>query len=339
MQIHEIKIPSLLYYSELASWNDQICSTNDGDIIKLNFENIQFLGPFHMIYFLHRIRALIKNRPRSRIHIRNFEHLGYPVHMGFFQSIGANVGNGREKIDGDANFLPITIVSKADFVSKYGYRNIQDNIDSESIKLTQVLTKLGSGYIFDAVQYSMREMIRNIFEHSGSKEYYFCAQYYPNKNKVQMCICDEGMGISQSLRENPNYKDFSDRDALQLSLMPGVSGNYKALASTSSNQWQNSGYGLYMASRLCRNSGGFLIISSNYLINLRNQQKWDRPLQNFQGTLVKLDLDLSHKSSLSAKLKRYAEEGRELAKNIAGAKKIEASTASQMLTRDFETKI
>jgi hemerythrin superfamily protein len=330
-------IPKQLYYADLASWNDQICSTLDGDVIKLDFSETGFLGPFHMIFLLHRLRMLITKRPRSRIQISNFKHLEFAAHMGFFQAFNADFGKKQGQVTGDANFIPITIVNKRDFMLKYGAREIHENIDSESKKLTTVLTRLGSGNTFDLVQYSMREIIRNIFEHSGTEEFFYCAQYWPQKKRVQLCIADEGMGVAESLKENSHFQSVSDRNALQYALLPGISGNARALSETKrQSNWQNSGYGLYMVSRLCRNSGGFLIISSNHLVNLRKQQKWDRPVSNFKGTLVKLDLDLIDVTSISNRLKLYAEEGKRLSVNIGGAKIIEASTASQMLTRDFD---
>ena len=73
------------------------------------------------------------------------------------------------------------------------------------------------------------------------------------------------MGVYNSLIGNPGFKNIEERDALHFACLPGVSGNAQAMRERSSgNPWRNSGYGLYMTSRLCRNDGDFLVISSNH---------------------------------------------------------------------------
>lgn len=72
------------------------------------------------------------------------------------------------------------------------------------------------------------------------------------------------MGVHSSLGYNPRFKNISARDALHYACMPGISGNFKALTNPNDGDiWRNSGYGLYMTGRLCRNFGGFLLISSD----------------------------------------------------------------------------
>jgi hypothetical protein len=337
MRIRTIETRERFVLKDLLAWNDEIWYEDDADIVNFDFKRVRFLSPFAMLFIARQLLAIRTARPKVRFRIINFEHLDYPAHMGFFECFGAHVGKKLGEARGDFNYLPITELSTSDFLTTHGRYRIQDSIESESGKLAGVLTRLGSGPSFDAVQFSLREILRNVFEHSAARKVLYCAQHWLSRRKTQIVIADDGMGIRKSLSENPRFKDISDRDSVQLALLPGVSGNYRALTEMhSGNNWQNSGYGLYMTSRLCRNHGGFLMMSSNRALLLQPNDKINIPIQNFLGTLIRLDLDLTSTEMLSARLKRYAAEGKEVAKEIAGAQVVNASSASQMLARDFK---
>lgn len=331
-----IEFSKEIFLKDLVTWNDRLWSSTGSNVIEFDFKNASFLTPMAMIFIAHQIRYHQRVFPRIKLRIKNYTHLTYPAHMGFFSCFGGNFGKEVGEAPGDMDYLPITVIDTSEFIKESGVHNVRDAIDSDSMRMARVLTRSSSGFAFDLIQYSLREIIRNIFEHSGSKVCMFCAQYWKNKNHVQIAIADEGQGVHSALTFNPKYKDLKERDALHFSLLPGVSGNFRDLQSSSvSNVWRNTGYGFYMTSRLCRNEGGFLLMSSNRALVLQRGTKTDFPMRNFQGTLVRLDLDVSSGTNLSAKLAKYAEEGKIIAQDIAGAKVIEASAASQMLSRDF----
>ena len=90
-----------------------------------------------------------------------------------------------------------------------------------------------------------------------------------------------------------------------------------------------------MASRLCRNQGGFLIVSSKHAVQLSRGSKHVMAVNNFRGTLITMNMIVEPGVDLSLQLRRYAEEGKRYAQFIQGARVVEASAASQMLMRDF----
>src|SRR3712207_4279572 len=109
--------------------------------------------------------------------------------------------------------------------------------------------------MFDVLSYSIREIFRNVFEHSGAESLHFCAQYWPTSNRVEFSVADFGIGIRKALALNPNFRFATDKQAIEWSLLPSVSG--RTHLPRVSSVWYNSGYGLYMTSRFARNGGNF----------------------------------------------------------------------------------
>ncbi len=142
--------------------------------------------------------------------------------------------------------------------------------------------------------------------------------------------------MKSSLSGNPYLDIKDDKDALQLSLIPGISGNmYKGKKLDPHNCWQNSGFGLYMTSRLCSNGGSFFIGSGDKGVLLRKTNKsiYDG---SFNGTVLRLKIRTDQKETLRQQLRRFSEEGSEIAKKYHDNDNVSASRASRMLSEDFK---
>ena len=101
---------------------------------------------------------------------------------------------------------------------------------------------------------------------------------------MEVAILDVGLGVRHGLRNNPDLNITSDRDALHLALLPGISGKmYRGVKRRSNDAWQNSGFGLYMTSRICRAGGSFFIASSGAGMLLDSGGKHDRET-SYQAT-------------------------------------------------------
>lgn len=189
------------------------------------------------------------------------------------------------------------------------------------------------GQLVDVFTYSLREVIRNAAEHSKSRVVEFCAQYMPKSDRAEIAIMDRGIGIWESLKSNPFLEIQDQRHALALSLLPGISSkNYKGIEQTS-DDWQNTGYGLYMTHRICRNHGSFFIGSHDASIYLKKEEK-EHYSFNFPGTVVRLAFSPKKLGDYRAALKKYSEEGAEYTRQHSGVS-VSASSASQLLSRDF----
>ena len=179
-------------------------------------------------------------------------------------------------------------------------------------------------------------MIRNVIEHSQSDFVAFCAQYMPSKHQAEIAILDTGIGIRSSLINNPHLVINDDHDALNLALMPGISGKmFKGKKRNPYDAWQNSGYGLYAVSRLCGFGGKFLICSGDTALSLKPTGKEYHPLA-FPGTALRMNLSSKDIKHLQAVLAKIMKDGDAIAKEILGDENIQASAASRMLSREFE---
>lgn len=169
----------------------------------------------------------------------------------------------------------------------------------------------------DAIQYTLGELVRNVLEHSYSKNgAIVAAQYYQESKLIRLGICDTGIGIAKSMMENWPMKTKTDLDAVKWALVPGVSGTTKREGGTE----QNAGAGLFFVksiSMLTRDY--FAIYSGTAVYRLlkrrpdvktihlnadpdkdRNSQKNDAP--EFPGTLVAIDISLDKIDEFSSVL-------------------------------------
>lgn len=167
----------------------------------------------------------------------------------------------------------------------------------------------------------MREVFRNIVEHSKSKRFGFCAQFIPTTNKVSFAVLDRGIGIKESLKDNPKLIINNDLEAIRESLKPGISGKvYAGQKRKPKGDWANSGYGLYMTSNICKKGGSFFITSGNKGIYLTENDEKILEM-NTIGTALNLTINLNQKNNLNDILK-------ELRNLAAPQTKIKASKSS-----------
>jgi hypothetical protein len=187
--------------------------------------------------------------------------------------------------------------------------------------------------LFDVLSYSIREVMRNVFEHSEGPYLYYCAQYWSKSNRVEFAVADFGIGVRRGLACNPNFRFDTDKEAIEYSLLPSVSG--KTHLRRMSDNWFNSGYGLYMTNRLARNGGNFVLASGKTAVHLSRRTKSNYDT-SFPGTILRFNLDVSEIGSVRDRLIQFKKEGYEIAKKIAGTGNRPPSAMSLLLRRDYE---
>lgn len=152
-------------------------------------------------------------------------------------------------------------------------------VECLSYRLAFMLTQEKVSQVYKTFSYSIREIIRNVFEHSLSESAWICGEYWPSRNNAQIAIMDEGIGILRSLKNNSNYSILkNDKEANNLALEAGVSCTL-GQKQYASQIWQNSGYGLYMAKSLCLKGGFFILSSGEHTIFLKKHTKKNMSLQ------------------------------------------------------------
>ncbi len=295
------------------------------------------MPPFSMILLATHLLQFKKARLGKSFFATNYEKHSYAAHMGLFKAFGLDHGNAPGEANGSATHIPITEISREQIEKEALALGKHPGfiIEDRSASLAKMLTRFKDGPLLDTLTFSIREIIRNVVEHSEAERAYLCAQYWPTQHSVEVGITDCGRGIREGLSDNDRYEYETDREAVQIALLPGVSGN-RAAGMGGDDPWQNSGYGLYMTSRICRHAGSFSIYSGDAGIKLSGSTKTDIP-SALQGTAVRMVLDTRLVGNLDEQLEQFRRDGRNAAKGMGGAAQITASVASQMLSRNFAT--
>jgi len=330
-----ITLPESLDPISLAQFATEIHDLPEADEYMIDFGKQRWFPPFSMLLLSSILRSFRDRRPAGQRRAMNYQNHGYAAHFGFFKAFGLKHGKEPGEAAGSSQYIPIRDLNVAQIKDEAveRYLEVGDVIEERAAELAKILTQDEAGDIQDTLTYSIREIMRNVVEHSQSENIHICAQYWPNLHQVEVGIVDDGIGVHEALTSNPTHNGLCEQEALELSLMPGISGN--PMAGKRQGEWNNSGYGLYMTNRICRNGGHFLICSGGHGIKLSREGK-ENFETSFQGTAIRLFIDTRNLTDLRHRLAEFAEEGRAAAKELAGANDNRASTASQMLRRDFQ---
>jgi hypothetical protein len=135
------------------------------------------------------------------------------------------------------------------------------------------------------------------------------------------------------LGTNPNFRFDNDKEAIEASLLPGVSG--KTHLPRRSDTWFNSGYGLYMTNRLARHGGNFVLASGRKAIMLTRATKTNFDT-SFPGTALRLNFDVAKIGSVKARLAEFRQDAATIAAQIKGSGNRPPSAMSLLLRRDYK---
>lgn len=128
----------------------------------------------------------------------------------------------------------------------------------------------------------INELLTNGFDHSHSKTgCYVCAQWYPHKQDIRMCVADGGIGILDSLNRSGKYGKFTRHDdAIKKAVEEGVT----------TRVHKKGGIGLTFVRKYTIRTGGLLtIISGDAKVNFyRNKIEIKKHSAHFGGTIVSI---------------------------------------------------
>lgn len=311
----------------------QLAELPEVDLYRVDFSNLGFVEPFGLLYIASKLRRYRQCHRNSRFKAEHFQHLEYAAHMGFFQAFGLNHGKGPGEAAGSMQYVPITCLSLKELRQEAAshYEDIRETIERVSMNLASVLVRCDSGSLHETISYSLREIFRNVLEHSGADSIWYAAQYWPAKGWVELSVLDEGVGIAATLARNPHLTQTSDFDANRAALLPGVSGvAFKGGPKQRRGHWANSGYGLFMTSQLCLRGGTFVLISGNGGLILENHEQSNLN-SAFKGTAIRLQFHVPDIRDLSGALEELRQRGAEIAGTLKQSANISASMSSRML--------
>ena len=133
--------------------------------------------------------------------------------------------------------------------------------------------------VMQALSYCFYEVLDNVLTHSGKNCGTAISLYSPTKSMIQVLVADDGVGIRQSLAQNPLYANFSEAEAIEKSIQDTVTDG------------KGMGFGLYSTSRLIKNVGIRLEIHSGiHVLVYDGKETCVSPSSLWQGTIVYFDI-------------------------------------------------
>ena len=337
MPVNTFLVPKDHVLERILEFGNQLAAySGEAREFVFDFQGKGLDTPFGMLYLAFAVKKFMDRFPSAAYTPIHYEERWYASHMGYFQACGFEIGNLPGQAHGSDTYLPITImrVSKLKDQAKNEIKEVGDVIEDYSKKLSTILLQQDNGQLVEMLTYTFRELIRNIIEHSKSDTLAFCAQFRKKAKQAEIAILDSGIGIRSALSNNPYLNISGDHEALNLALMPGISGKiFKGIRQSPYDVWQNSGYGLFAVSRLCGHGGKFTICSGDTALALKPDKK-EYHRSAFQGTALRIILSAAEIKNTKSTLAAIMKEGRKLEKEL-GLAGVQASTASKMLSNEF----
>lgn len=314
----------------------------DDDKVVFDFSKMSNFDPLPMLIMGITIRNYRQQFPEKKFYIEGYSDKGYACTMGFFKYISESLDIGRlpGESNGSNNYIPITPI-KVDELQKKEYAQgnymiVGELIEKEAGRLAQIVDR-GNKELHKLLTYLIREILRNIPEHAMTNTMWVCGQYWPTFKLAEIAIADEGIGIYNSIIQNSAHKEYitSNEKALQWALKAGISEAFRpSMKQKSTDEWANSGFGLYMVSKICKHlNGSFCIISyGNYILIDNHGIKHGET--NFQGTAIRMRIPSKKIKSAQAIISEIASQGEIEARVIRNAFK-KASTPSKGLMAEL----
>lgn len=147
--------------------------------------------------------------------------------------------------------------------------------------LTMIIHQIGNIAIEvkQLIFYCLIEIMDNVIVHSGKEYGWLAAQVFPNRREIRLVICDNGIGVLESLRssEKEEFQAIDGAAALEKCLQRGVTDG------------KGIGFGLYATSEFIRhNKGDLLLYSGSYCLEFSESAVVIRDGANWPGTVVAL---------------------------------------------------
>jgi hypothetical protein len=304
-----VKVPSRLILMNSIEFVKELKSLPSVEQYVFDFSDLAHIDPLSLLYVSSEIKNCRERLKESHFTAINYDapNCSYMAFMGFFQSFGLPFGNVPGQAKGSSSYLPITLLDVGALKKNANEHRIHPAayMEAESRKLAEILIRNSDQKLIEVLTYCFREIFRNVIEHSESKVFGYCAQYLQYKNEVSIAIIDKGIGLKESLLNNPRLEVKNDRSAIDYALSPGISGKvYAGQRRKPKGDWVNSGYGLFMTSNICKNGGNFFIASgSSGLLITKNNTKELNTLVS--GTAINLTINTFEIKSLSKMLDEF----------------------------------
>jgi hypothetical protein len=304
----------------------------------INFCETDFAEPFPMLYLGEQIRSLVSRSPGTYFTLRtcNTSFRGYADHIGYFRYLGFDRGNPTNSSSSAYRYLPVTVYSIPELRAAAKSRSVPFGLEVAQLSsgLAEILCQCADGYLHDLFEYTVREIVRNCVEHSRGSRLVLAGQYWPLRGDAEIVVLDDGVGIAENLYENEYVDCRTNIEALKCALLPGISSVSLRERVEQDDKWGNSGFGLYVTSRICSESGSFRLISGSNGLTLANGVQTEHPWE-FQGTCVQMKFRVEKNLNQIERIQEIIREGEEQRASIGTDFPVAASVASKMFASNF----
>ena len=339
-------IPNLTL-NEALTFENALFAIEPTEEMTFDFSRMSNFDPLPMLMMGAIMRRYRSQHPNIRFHMDGVatSGKGYAGTMGFFKyvSILLDIGKMPGEANGSSNYIPITPIVVDELQraeSEQGnYMVLGDIIEKEAGRLARIVDR-GNNELHKLLTFLIREILRNTPEHAKSDTMWVCGQYWPSHELAEIAIIDEGIGVFQSITQNATHREYitDNATALKWALKAGISKAFRPSAKQkSSDEWANSGFGLYMVSEICKHlNGNFCIVSyGNYvLINNHGIKSGET---SFHGTAIRMQIPSNKISTAQSIISTIASQGESEAKTIRNAFKT-ASMPSKGLMEELNIK-
>lgn len=260
---------------------DRFCSTvnfrEERPILDLS--SIDFIYPFALVYLGLFIRLYNRKGKRFRIKLPQKSDLkDYLEKQNFFERFNIAATDSRPFLEFDPDRYSVEMVD---------IRNDLDLSDSMAEKISILLYNISKSKnadipITDFCEISV-ELVDNFVLHSKEDTGVMMIQYYPKPKLITMAIGDCGIGIRDSLSENPKFGYLKTRphnEAIRAAIELGAS------------RFEGRGTGFYeVMNKIEKRRGNFSLVSfGGYLRIAEEEKKFGNMCHDLPGVQIEFSL-------------------------------------------------
>lgn len=334
----EVPFPNSTKIEDLCAFSVLVDEIPECNELTFSASGNRWYTPTTLIFLAKTCRSRWRKYDMEGMIYTGLEGLSYANNLGFSDALNLIGKPFPKNAFGGENYFPMSQLTREQ-IERLAIENsveFGDAIQFICDDIARVVSRNISKKLLETIANSFREIFRNSFEHAKVDAVGYCVQYWPARKMVEICISDRGIGIAKSLEENKYLGHPKKREALYLSLMPGVSSKawrHKKKKSHLKSTWDNSGYGLFFTHQLFGKLGHFFIASGDIGIVIRNGKPIEDLDCRVEGTIISLSLDLSNECKISAVLSEISELAFRLKEKI-GTRSIEFSSVEAFLKKE-----
>jgi hypothetical protein len=287
----------------------------EGKEVELVLEALRFCTPSGILFLASELKNIVGYRQFFELPdlVINYDQsdpgFTYLCHVGFFRFFDHDLGKSPGQAKGSDTYIPIRTIPR--FAIEASKAHISEPVGSPISKIADdlaiVLTKSQDFKRFKPISYCIREVVRNVFEHSEADSCAMIGQSWKD-DTVEIAFCDRGIGIRNSLSRK---YDLTGENSLLFAIRPGISRSDTTIETE--NPWANSGFGLYVLSELGSKLGEFALVSGDESVVCANNAV-NETEYTFQGTFVQLRLRRPHGENFPNFIKNIVTNGESEAK-------------------------